>query len=117
MMWVTVSSERTHSQCLVPLRTSLDTPTHKEKVGLVPLGQQVAPVPASLCLWPPPLPLLVSHPSAEESEGWSGGVLRHDGAPCPRKPGLTLTDRCFPRGHPALLVREGSVGCWGKGPA
>lgn len=37
--------------------------------GLVPPGQQVAPVPVGLSQWPPPLPLLVSHLRAEASTG------------------------------------------------
>lgn len=45
------------------------------------LGQQVAPVPVSLCPWPPPLPLLVSQPSTKEFElGGTGGILRPEGA-------------------------------------
>lgn len=69
----------------------------------------------SLCLWLFFLFLLVLYFSVEEFEGWSGGVLRYDGVFCFRKLWLMFIDRCFFRGCLVLFVREGSVGCWGKG--
>lgn len=107
-VWMTASPgrERTESPELRPLRTSLGTATPK-KAGLVPPGQQVAPVPVGLSQWPPPWPVLVSHLRAEASTGPGRGGR---GDAC-----SLLRNRWFPRGCPANSAGKGVGGPWLEG--